>query len=71
MTTLHINTTEVTADIILSYIETLSQKGEFIELIDNKVYNFEKKGIDQALLEEENHQYYSSDSVLKELCSEN
>ena len=70
MTTLHINTTEVVADTILSYIETLSQKGNPIELIDNKIYSFERKAINEALFQEKNQMIYSSDEVLRELCSE-
>ena len=71
MTTLHINTTDSVAENILSYIEELSQNGEKIELIDDKMYKFEKKGIDEALEQESSSQVFSSQEVLKELCSEN
>jgi hypothetical protein len=68
MKTLHITTTETTANEILHFLETLSQKGKQIELIDDKLYQFEKKGIDEALLQEQAGEIYNAEAIHKELC---
>jgi hypothetical protein len=67
--TLHINTTEDTAQNILAFINNLVDDGKQVEILDDKIYNFEKKGIDQALLQEQNNETYSFEEVLQELQS--
>ena len=66
--TLHINTSDGVANEILNFLETLTLKGKKLELIDHKIYNFEKQGIDEALQQEHRGETYTSDELLNELC---
>ncbi|MFA7084441.1 MAG: hypothetical protein WC141_07900 [Arcobacteraceae bacterium] len=70
MQTLHINTSNVVANEILAFLENLSKKGKEIEIIDDKIFQFEKKGINTALLEEQKGEVFSSDELLKEFFCE-
>jgi hypothetical protein len=68
MRTLHINTSDGVANEILNFLETLTIKGKKLELIDNKIYTFEKQGIDEALKQEHNGEIYTSEELLSKLC---
>lgn len=65
--TLHLNASESVSQKILSFIESLSKKGESVEIIDDSVYKFEKEGISKALEQIENNNFCSSDELIEEL----
>lgn len=70
MTTLHINISDSVTQKVLAFLDSLSQKGEMIEIIDDKLYQYEKKGIVKGLEQLKNGEVYSSDELLKELSDE-
>lgn len=67
MATLHVRTNEQVMTKILTFIDSLSRKGEKIEVLDNKIYAYEKKHIDQALKDISEGKTYSIEEVEKEL----
>ncbi len=67
MQTLHLKTNELAMAKILSFIDSLAQKGEEIELLDNKTFAYEKRQIDKALKEVADGKLYSIEEVEKEL----
>lgn len=70
MTTLHINVSDSVTQKVLAFLDSLSQKGEEIEIIDDKLYRYEKKGIVKGLEQLKKGEVYSSDELLKELSYE-
>jgi hypothetical protein len=52
---------------ILTYLDSLSRKGDEIEVLNNKIYAYEKKHIDQALKDIREGRTYSIDEVEREL----
>lgn len=67
MPTLHVKTNEQVMTKILTYLDSLSRKGDEIEVLDNKIYAYEKKHIDQALKDIREGRIYSIDEVEREL----
>ncbi len=67
MPTLHVRTNEQVMTKILTFIDSLSKKGDEIEVLDNKIYAYEKKYIDQALKDISEGKTYSIEEVEKEL----
>ncbi len=65
--TLHLNASESVSHKILSFIDSLSQKGESIEIIDDTLYKFEKAGIQKGLSQLDNGQSHAVDDILAEL----
>lgn len=65
--TLHINMSESVSQKVLAFLNSLSQKGEEIEIIDNTLYQFEKQGIQKGLEQVKNGEIYSSEQLLSEL----
>ena len=65
--TLHLNASESVSQKILSFLESLSKQGESIEIIDDRIYKFEKEGILKGLEQVENGDVVSSDELLEEL----
>lgn len=65
--TLHVNMSESVSQKVLAFLNSLSQKGEEIEIIDNTLYQFEKQGILKALEQVKNGEIYSSEQLLSEL----
>ena len=69
--TLHLNMQENVSHKVLAFLETLSLKGDKVEIIDDTIYQYEKKGILKALNQVENGEVYSSDELINELNNEN
>ncbi len=67
--TLHVNTSESVSQKILAFLESLSKQGESIEIIDDAIYQYEKKGILKGLKQIENKEYTSSDELINELMN--
>ena len=65
--TLHVNTTNIVSQKILKFLESLSIKGEKIEIIDDSIYQFEKKQILNSLEQIKNGEVYSSGEIIDEL----
>ena len=66
--TLHLNASQSTSYKILSFIETLSKKGESIEIVDDALYRFEKSGIERGLSQLNDLKKYSVEDILAELA---
>jgi hypothetical protein len=69
MQTLHIKTNEQVITKILDFIENLSKQGAEIEVLDNKIYDYEKQLIDRSLKDIEEGKTYAIDDVEKELLN--
>ncbi len=67
MPLLHVKTDEQAMNKILGFIDTLSRDGAKIEVLDDKIYAFEKTHIDRALKDIEEGKIYSIDEVEQEL----
>ncbi len=67
MQTLHVKTNEQIMTRILDFINTLSREGADIELVDDRVYAFEKGLIDRGLQDIRNGETYSIEEVEQEL----
>ena len=65
--TLHLNASESVSQKILSFLESLSQQGESVEIIDDAIYKLEKAGIVKGLAQIENGNTCSSDKLLEML----
>jgi hypothetical protein len=65
--TLHVNASESVSQKILSYLESLTKQGETVEIIDDKIYQYEKNGVLKGLEQMENEEFVSSNELLKEL----
>ena len=68
--TLHLNMQESASQKVLAFIESLTLKGDKVEIIDDTIYQFEKKGILKGLQQVENDEVYSSQELLSELNNE-
>lgn len=66
--TLHLNISENVSRKVLEFLESLSEKGEKVEIINDALYQFEKKGISKGLQHVEKGEIYSSEQLLKELA---
>jgi hypothetical protein len=69
MQTLHIKTNEQVITKIRDFIDDLSKQGAEIEVLDNKIYDYEKQLIDRSLKDIEEGKTYSIDDVEKELLN--
>jgi len=67
MPTLHVKTNEQVMTKILTFLDTLSRKGDEIEVLDDNIYAYEKRYIDQALEDIREGRTYSIDDVEREL----
>jgi hypothetical protein len=67
MPTLHVKTNELVMTKILTFLDTLSRKGDEIEVLDNKICTYEKRFIDQALEDIREGRTYSIYEVEQEL----
>lgn len=67
MPVLHVKTSDEVMPRILGFIDTLSREGADIELLDNKIYAYEKKQIDRSLKDIEDGRIYTIDEVEQEL----
>jgi len=65
--TLHLNASKSVSQKILSFLESLSKRGESVEIIDDSIYKFEKAGILKGLEQIKDDDFYSSDELLEEL----
>ena len=65
--TLHLNVNETVSQKVLAFLESLAQQGEKVEIIDDTLYQFEKKGILKGLNQIKNGDVYSSQQLLDEL----
>lgn len=65
--TLHLNASESVTQKILSYLESLKKEGESVEIIDESLYKFEKRGVLKGLEQVQNDQICSSEELLEEL----
>ena len=65
--TLHLNVNETVSQKVLAFLESLAQQGEKVEIIDDTLYQFEKKGILKGLDQIKNCDVYSSQQLLDEL----
>ena len=68
--TLHLNASESVSQKILSFLESLTKQGESIEIIDDKIFQYEKHGILKGLQQIENEEYTSSDELIAKLKTE-
>lgn len=67
MPVIHVKTSDQAMIRILGFIDTLSKEGADVELLDNKIYAYEKKQIDRSLKDIEDGKVYSIDEVEREL----
>ncbi len=67
MPTLHVKTNELVMTKILTFLDSLSRKGDEIEVLDNKICTYEKRFIDQALEDIRKGRTFSIDEVEREL----
>jgi hypothetical protein len=67
MQTLHLKTNERVMTKILDFINTLSRQGEEIEVLDDKIYAYEKQQIDQSLQDIKEGRVYDIEEVEREL----
>jgi hypothetical protein len=65
--TLHVNMSESVSQKVLAFLESLAMQGDKVEIIDDTLYQFEKKGILKGLSQVENNEIFSSDELLNEL----
>lgn len=65
MTTLHLNVSEGLVESIYSFLDSLPKDGESVEIIDDKLYQYEKDGILRGLEQLKDGDVYLSDDVLK------
>ncbi len=68
--TLHLNMSENVSQKVLAFLESLTKKGEHVEIVDDSLYQYEKKGILKGLQQLETDEIYSSDELLDELNNE-
>jgi len=68
--TLHLNMQDNVSHKVLAFLEALSLKGDKVEIIDDTIYQYEKKGILKALHQVENEEVYTSDELINELNNE-
>lgn len=52
---------------ILSFLESLSKQGKSVEIIDDKIFQYEKQGTLKGLQQIENEEYISSDDLITKL----
>lgn len=71
MQTIHVKANERMVARILDFINTLSQEGEEIEILDGKILAFEKYYIDRSLQDIKEGKVYPVEEVEKELLNEN
>lgn len=71
MQTLHIYGDDMDVQNVLRYINELSTKGSEIEILDNTVFNYERKMVSIALSQIEKNEVYSTDEVLQAIHDEN
>jgi predicted ester cyclase len=71
MQTLHIKTDEDATKKILDFINNLSKNGANVEIVDNKIYDFEKEKIDEAFEDIKKGAIYPIDNIEQELLDEN
>lgn len=64
---LHVNASESVSQKILSFLESLTKQGEFVEIIDDKIFQYEKRGILKGLSQIDDKEYISSDKLIEEL----
>ena len=69
MPIIHVKTDEQAMTRILGFIDTLSKEGANVELLDNKIYAYEKKQIDRSLKDIEEGKIYTIDEVERELVA--
>ena len=67
MPLIHVKTDEQAMTRLLGFIDTLSRDGANIELLDDKIYTYEKTHIDRALKDIEEGKVYPIDEVEREL----
>ena len=65
--TLHVNASESVSQKILSFLESLTKQGESVEIIDDKIFQYEKQVILKGLNQIDNKEYVSSDKLIEEL----
>lgn len=65
--TMHLNVSKSVSQKVLAFLESLSEKGEKIEIIDDSLYQFEKKGILRGLQQVAKGEVFSSNQLLDEL----
>ena len=68
--TLHLNMSENVSQKVLAFLESLTEKGEQVEIVDDTLYQYEKKGILKGIQQLENGEVYSSEELLDELNNE-
>lgn len=71
MQTLHIYGDDMDVQSVLRYINELSTNGSEIEILDNKVFEFEQKAVLIALSQIEKNEIYTTDEVLRAIRDEN
>ncbi|NIM16345.1 MAG: hypothetical protein GTO45_30480 [Candidatus Aminicenantes bacterium] len=69
MQTLHVKTNEKVMTKILDFINTLSRQGDEIEVLDDKIYAYEKQQIDQSLQDIKEGKVYDIEEVERELLN--
>ncbi len=67
MTMLHMNLSEHATNRVLNLLDQLSEEGEEVELLDDKIYHYEKIMIDKALRQAEDGETYSAKEVMQYL----
>lgn len=65
--TLHVNMSESVSLKVLAFLNSLTEKGEKVEIIDDTLYQFEKKGILKGLQQVEQGEVYTSEQLLSQL----
>lgn len=71
MQTLHVYSDDVNAQNILRYINELSSNGCEIEILDNKIFEFEQKSVRVALSQIKKNEIYTTDEVLQAIRNAN
>ena len=65
--TLHLKVSESVSKRVLTFLENLVDQGETVEIMDDTLYQYEKKGILNGLKQLEEGAITSSDDILKTL----
>ncbi|KIM10769.1 MAG: hypothetical protein KU37_08535 [Sulfuricurvum sp. PC08-66] len=66
--TLHLNLSESVSQKVFAFLESLAQKGEKVEIIDDALFQYEKKGILQGLSQIDQGKLHTSQELLAELA---
>lgn len=69
MSILHLNLSEKATQEVLHLLESLKEQGEEVGILDESLYKYERKLVEQGLYELENKELLTHEEVWRELLA--